>query len=214
MKASCLVFTIGCFGALTLALSFAGEPSDPPRDPMPSDRPREPALSENRAKLSVDHPANPGQQVQPRAGGERANGKRADARPEEDHASGQSGPTGRTKPADERHPGRRLTQPAQAKGEHPSATQNNNPETRLDLGNSANVSRPTLNTSAGAANARSTINKIEDHRSLPVVRPSSPALPNQVVARRGPGPASIGGTASASVRNTAVISGTMMKHRP
>src|SRR5271165_74397 len=110
MKTSRSLFTIVGLGALTIGLGFAGEPSDPSRDP---------ALSQNRANTTSDPPAGAGHGVQTGAGKERADGKRFDHQPEEHRVSVKSHPPSGAKPADKPHSGPKLPQTFQAKGEPP-----------------------------------------------------------------------------------------------
>jgi hypothetical protein len=199
MKMLRFLFAAVGFGALCLGLSLAAEASDPPRQP---------ASSETRVKGAVDRPADPGQKDQPLAGREQAVGKQSGHKPEERPV-----PESATK-TDKRHPGRKPPLPLQGKDENAAGEPTRNAQTTTASANAAGPHRPVLNTSAGTVKAGTTINKTQDHLGWPLARLSSPAPPSQVVAHRGPGTAIIGGPAGSSARNTAVISGTSVKHRP
>ena len=204
MRTPCFLFAAFIFGASTLGLSFAGEPAV---------QPREPVSSENRAKAADDRPADAGQQVQPRAGREQTDGKQADHKPAERPGSGKSAQTSGTRTTDKRRAGPKLPQPVQVKGgEHTGVKQTIN--TTTTAGNAAGPHQPAVNASAAAAKTGSTINKMEDHRGPPAAHLYSQAPPSHEVPHRGPGPAIIGGLPALSARNTAVINGTMMKHKP
>jgi hypothetical protein len=195
------------FGALAVGHSFATELSDPLRQP---------ASSEDRAKAAVDRPADSGRKSRALTGREQANGKPAEHTPDQHPVSETSVRTRGTQTTDKHHPGRKLPQPLQGKDEHPGAKQTSNVQPPTASAKTADPHRTGLNTSENAAKPGLTINKMEDHRPLPVARLSSLALvpPSQAAPRRGSGPAIIGGPAGSSARNTAVISGTGLKHRP
>jgi hypothetical protein len=205
MKTPCFLFAMVGFGALTLGLSLAAEPSDAPRRPAPS---------QNRGQASGDRSADQGQREQPRAGGERAYGTPSDHKPDGGPASGKSALTKGTKTTDKRHPGSKQPQPLQSKGEHPGEKQADHVRTTTAFLNPAAPYQPALIPTTGTSKTASTINTMEDHRGLRVAGVSSHPTPSQVVPHRGPGPAIIGGLAASSTRSTAVINGTVMRHRP
>jgi hypothetical protein len=81
-------------------------------------------------------------------------------------------------------------------------------------GNVAELHQPGLNKSAGVGKAGSVINGTENQRRLPVAGLSGTPLASQVVHPWAPSQAFIGGPAMWSAKNTAVIGGTGMKHKP
>jgi len=97
---------------------------------------------------------------------------------------------------------------------HPGEKRTNNAQTRGASANAAGLHPPGLNKSAGGAKAGSMINEPENQRRLPVAGLSGTPAPNQVVRAWVPSQAFIGGPVIWSARNTAVIGGTGMRHKP
>jgi len=87
-------------------------------------------------------------------------------------------------------------------------------QTKSTTGKAVDLHQYGSNKAAAAAKDGATISKSENHRGLPVTGHSTSPPPTQAAPRRIPGPASIGGLANSSAKNTAVINGTGMKHGP
>jgi hypothetical protein len=173
-------------GALTLDLGVAGQPSSQPPDRAPS---------ENRAKTTGDR--------SPRA-------RHGDEGP----ASTKSSQSGGTKTTAKPHSGPKLPQPFQGTGGHQGEKRTNNAQLKGASANAAELHQPGLNKFAGGVKGGSMINEMEKQHHLAVAGLSGTPPLNQVLHPRGPGPAFIGGPAMLSARNTAVINGTAMRHRP
>lgn len=113
----------------------------------------------------------------------------------------------------QRRPGPNLAQPFQSIGGPPGVKRPNNAQTKTTPADAAVLHRPGLDKFTRAANDSSRINQFENHRGLPATGLAPPPL-NQVVPRPGPSPAKLGGPAMSNVKNSAVINGTGMQHRP
>jgi len=192
MRTARLLCTIVGYGAVALGLGLAAEPSDPAREPAPS---------ENRAQPTSNRPSDEGQGLRPRAG--RA---RADGRP----SIGREGVSG----AEEKAGGARLKQ-AQPAPRPPDQKPASVSQARSAEG--ANFHPPAWNKSAGAVKEGLTLKIPGPLRSQsglsPILRPATrPSLP--VAPSPGRGPAALGGPTFSPAKNSGVLNGTGMNHKP
>ncbi len=205
MKTPRFLFTIVGFGALTLGLSLADEPSRQPSEQAP-----------NENHTTSDRPA---EQVQ----GEGAHDKRdqPDGKPSnskaESHASEQSRQLGSASKA---LPRNRLGQDhvKQDAIRHEDARNQRVDHTHTQRTPANNLQRPGASKAATVPKAGSMINTVGNHREqparLPVGSGATAPLPG-VVRSQGTGTASVGGLAPSSAKSsTAGINGTGMGRRP
>ncbi len=204
MKTKCLLFAIAGFGPLMTGLGFAGELSNPGREPV---------ATESGARTSSDRPPTPGQPVQPHAEIE-GKGKRLDGQRVESPASGTGGHAIGRKTPIKRRPGPPLAEPFQGRGVLPGLKLSNNAHPACPSGNAAGLRQSAPSMSAGGAQAGSSIKRIQTPPSLAVAGVSHPPPPNALLSRRDPGPSIIGGPTMSRANNSSVINGTGMKHRP
>jgi hypothetical protein len=121
---------------------------------------------------------------------------------------------GGTKTTATGHPGPKLPQAFQGNGGRPGQKPTDNARSKNTPPGAAELHRPGLNQSAGGAKAGSMINEMQSRRRLSALGLSGAPPQSLAVPYRGPGPAILGGPALSSARNTAVINGTGMKHKP
>lgn len=187
---SFLLITIG-LAALTIGPGFADEAPNQERDPLPAEK------IVNAARDSLP-------------GTERDRLIRAGKR-DGSHTSAQDRLSGKRPSGDSR-----LTrpQPLWINSPHPSDQRINKPQSKSLPGSIPGLSQPVLNKPASAAKTATSLTQMASHRDPPVAGLSTPHPPNQIVPRRGPGPAIVDGSVNLNARNTAVLNGTGMKHRP
>jgi hypothetical protein len=192
MRTARLLCTIVGCGAVALGLGFAAEPSDPARE-LPT--------SENRAQPSSDRPSDEGHGVRPRAGRERANGKPSTGRERVSGATQKAG-SARLKQAQPapRRPDQKPTGNDQAGG-----------------AGRVNFHPPAWNQSASAVPEGLTVKKPEllhtQSGLSPILRPATrPSLP--VAPSPGRGLAALGGPTFPPAKNSGVLNGTGMNHKP
>jgi hypothetical protein len=192
MRTARLLCTIVGYGAVALGLGLAAEPSDPAREPAPS---------ENRAQPTSNRPSDEGQGARPRDRRTRADGK---------PSIGREGVSG----AAEKAGGARLKQ-AQPAPRPPDLKPASVSQARSLEG--ANFHPPAWNKPVGPVKEGSTVKKPEPLHTQsglsPILRPAtSPSLP--VAPSPGRGQAALGGPTFLPAKNSGVVNGTGMNHKP
>ena len=205
MKTTRFLFTIVGFGALTLGLSFAGEPSIQPSAPSPT---------ENHA--TSDRPADQAQGSPGRGKSDQTDGTHSKSK-DDSRASEQSSQAGPISKAMATHrPNQGRPKKGANRQEDPSGQRVNDTQTKQP--SVSNLHQPGLNQAATAARDGLRMNTIGSQRQpparLPVVSATTAPLPC-TVRGRGAASATIGGLAASSARSsTAAINGAAIKPKP
>jgi hypothetical protein len=174
-----------------LGLGFVGAVAHPALDPPQSES----------AQSTPADPAGAGHEPHPGTGKVSQNRKPADEKPENGRSAQKGGPPqSRRVNSSPQHPG------APAAGIQPTKAP---PE--------VHVYHPPVKKAASPGTSGLTPKRIERERSQPVGRPvirpaTAPLLP--LAPSRAVTPARIGGPAASNAKNTGVIDGTGMKHKP
>jgi type IV secretory pathway VirB10-like protein len=133
---------------------------------------------------------------------------------QEGPASAKNSQSSAAKTTAKAHSGPKLPQPFHANAGHPAQKRTNNAQTKGALGNLGELHQAGLKKAAAGTKAGPMMSEMERQRRLAMAGLPGAPRPNQVAHSWAPGQAFIGGPAVWSAKNTAVIGGTGMKHKP
>ncbi len=173
----------------------------------------EPAPAENRSQSIGDHSLEPGRVTEGEENRALRVGEQAHGKQDGNRVSDKSGLAGARKAKPKPYSGQERGKPAASNRDHSVGKGAD----QTTLKNAAGTHQPALRQSDGAPKEGPTKNMNSKPSSQPAL-PSSgqlPVLPVNPTHNRGPAPAIISGsTISSTARNTAVINGTGLKHKP
>ncbi|HXP60213.1 MAG TPA: hypothetical protein VN829_06960 [Dongiaceae bacterium] len=208
MKTTRFLITLVAFGALTLGPGFAGQPSHPALEGR---------SSETRSKTTHVGPYSPASANRGGTTGAKTITKahHGPKLPQPVHRNPTRGGDGFIPASSTSGNAAQLHQPGNAAfnrqpGARPGSVVNETPHQRPPNPNLNPNPNPNPNPNLPASVA----NEMQSERRLPALGLSGTPPPDHLAPRRGPAPASIGGPAILSARNTAVLSGTRMKRKP
>jgi hypothetical protein len=133
---------------------------------------------------------------------------------QEGPASAKNGQSGAAKTAAKAHSVPKLPQPFHANAGHPAEKRPDNAPTKGALGNAGELHQAGLNKAGAGTKAGPTMSEMERQRRLAMAGLPGAPRPNQVAHSWAPSQAFIGGPVVWSAKNTAVIGGTGLKHKP
>ena len=189
-------------GVWTPQRGFAAEASTLPRLTQPS---------QNSAKPTAARFPEAGLHPQARAAADQSPGKSPEAEGERTRVSGKRAQSSGTKTSAKGRPGPKLPEPSKVQGEPLGEGRTADTANKAIPDHAAPLRRPGVNAAPAGAKAGSMLNAMDTQPRLPVHGLTSPLQNTQLVQRRSPGPAILGGPAISNLRDTAAINGTGMR---
>jgi len=204
MKTVRLLFAIVGLGLGATGLGLAEETARPASAAM---RPQKEAATD------PESPSVQGNGNQPNAGRESVRSKRPSEKGEGKTASGKSDGTNQTKTNPQGRAVLGRTPPFAAPAEPPGGKSAGEVPTQRASGTTLSPPGRGVRASPGGTTTGSAANEMENQSRPPGAGLARPLPKAELVKRRGPGTAVIGGVAMSNVKSTAALSGTGMRQR-